>query len=490
MERSASTMSPDDRRIAYRSHVDSDDLDFRHPLPHRYLTEVARWPAERMREHQEFLFADVLKRAWANRFYQAFWGDAGIEPGDIRGLDDLSRLPVLTHHDLRKSLAECSPFGVHARQAFESRATVPLKIQSSGGTTGAPRPTFFDPVETEVQAIQVARALLAQGIRAGDIMQIPVTLALANLGWIYYRACHNYLGVIPLTTGSGKVTPSRVQLELAARWGTNVWGGFPDYQLRLCEVAEATGFDLASLNTRFINSHLGADPGDVVRNRLRDRWNCPVYDMYGTHEVGVIAFESEAREGLHFSEDTAFVECLEPTTFQPAAPGMRGNVVVTSLYRRNPPLIRYDLGDQTILLPDAIGRNGFRRRRMSRFLGRSDDVVKVRGTNVSPEACAEALLPYAGRIGEWLCVVTRERRGDVYSDRLTVRLETREPSDSFATQLQTKLSQDLGLSVAVELVSPGTLAGDTRADSEGERKVRRILDRRESELRRGEGSNG
>ena len=468
----------DGRTNAYRSHVDFDDLDFRHPLPHRFIAEVMRWSPERMREHQEVLFADIVRRAWANRFYQEFWGRAGIEPGDIRGLDDVARLPVITHHDFRKSLVQCSPFGVHASPAFESRSTVPLKIQSSGGTTGAPRPTFFDPFETEVQGIQVARALLAQGIQAGDIMQIPVTLALANLGWIYYRACHNYLCVIPLTTGSGKVTPSRVQLELAARWGTNVWGGFPDYQLRLAEVAAATGFDLASLNTRFINSHLGADPGDVIRNRLRDLWNCPVYDMYGTHEVGVIAFESEAREGLHFSEDTAFVECLDPVSYEPVPSGERGNVVVTSLYRRNPPLIRYDVGDQTIMLSDEIGANGFRRRRMTRFLGRSDDIVKVRGTNVSPEACAESLSTYAGRIGEWLCVATRECKGDVGSDRLTVKLETHERSDVFAEELETRLSQDLGLAVAVELVAPGALAADTRADSEGERKVRRMLDRR------------
>jgi hypothetical protein len=86
--------------------------------------------------------------------------------------------------------------------------------------------------------------------------------------------------------------------------------------------------------------------------------------------------------------------------------------------------------------------------------------------------------------------VTRERRGDVYSDQLGVRLETRQPSDIFATELETRLSQDLGLSVVVELVSPGALAGDTRADSEGERKVRRILDLRENELQRGERQNG
>jgi len=163
----------DGRTNAYRSHVDFDDLDFRHPLPHRFIAEVMRWSPERMREHQEVLFADIVRRAWANRFYQEFWGRAGIEPGDIRGLDDVARLPVITHHDFRKSLVQCSPFGVHASQAFESRSTVPLKIQSSGGTTGAPRPTFFDPFETEVQGIQVARALLAQGIQAGDIMLLP-----------------------------------------------------------------------------------------------------------------------------------------------------------------------------------------------------------------------------------------------------------------------------------------------------------------------------
>src|SRR6188508_1654485 len=114
-------MSPDDRSTAYRSHVDLDELDFRHPLPHRFLDEVMRWPAERMREHQEMLFADIVKRAWTNPFYQQLWTKAGIGRGDIRGLDDIPHLPVVTHHDLRDSLARCSPFGVHANQAFESR---------------------------------------------------------------------------------------------------------------------------------------------------------------------------------------------------------------------------------------------------------------------------------------------------------------------------------------------------------------------------------
>ncbi|MBN8957700.1 MAG: hypothetical protein J0H17_14185 [Rhizobiales bacterium] len=466
------------RALAYRNFIDIDQLDAAYPLPHRFLIDVMRWSPERMRDHQDKLFADVLKRAWENDFYKAFWGDTGIQPGDIRGLADIEKLPVLSHHHFRKSLTEHPPFGLHAAPAFASRTSVPLKIQSSGGTTGAPRPTFFDPVETEVQGIQVARALLAQGIRPGDVMQIPVTLALANLGWIYYRACHNYLGVVPLTTGSGKVTSSRSQLELAARWGSNVWGGFPDYQLRLAEVAANTGFDLPSLNTRFLNSHLGADPGDIVRNKLSRLWNCPVYDMYGTHEVGVISFESEARDGLYFSEDTAFVECLDAESLRPVPIGQRGNVVVTSLYRRNPPLIRYDLGDQTVLMPESTDANGYRRRRMTRFLGRSDDVVKVRGTNVSPESCAHSLSAYADRVGQWICVVSRENKENTYIDHLTVRIESTDRSSDLGTELRTRLAQDLGLTVGVELVEIGTLEKDTRSDSEGERKVRRILDLR------------
>lgn len=469
-------------RIAYHSFVDLKAIDTRYPLPRRFMSDMMKWSPERMRQHQEILFKEMVKLAWQNDFYKEFWGKAGIREGDVRSLDDLEALPVLSHKDFRKSLIEHPPFGLHGGQAFRARFDTPLKIQSSGGTTGTPRPTFFEPIEIEVQAIQVARALLSQGVRAGDVMQIPVTAALANLAWIYYRACHNYLSVIPLTTGSGKVTSSRSQLELAAHWGSNVWGGFPDYQLRLTEVALETGFDLTSLKTRLINSHLGADPGDVIRKRLAELWNCPVYDQYGTHEVGVVSFETEDHDGLYFSEDTAFIECLDPDTGTPVPLGERGNLVVTSLYRRNPPLIRYDLGDQTILKLSDGSTNGYRRLRMTRFLGRSDDKVKVRGTNVSPESCAESLSSYTDRIGDWICVVSREERERAYTDHLTLRVETKTPSAALSAELQAKLTQDLGLAVDVEMVGIGDLSDLTRSGSLGERKVRRILDLRTEKM--------
>jgi phenylacetate-CoA ligase len=115
---------------------------------------------------------------------------------------------------------------------------------------------------------------------------------------------------------------------------------------------------------------------------------------------------------------------------------------------------------------------------MTRFLGRSDDIIKIRGTNVSPESGAESLVAYMGRITDWILVATREYKGDVYTDHLTAKIETREPTSDLASELRTKLSQDLGLSVAVELLEPGALASDTRSDTEGERKVRRIMDMR------------
>ncbi len=466
------------RRIAYHNFVDLDALNSKYPLPREFVLDTMKWSPERMRDHQEKLFKEVVETAWENDFYKEFWAKAGVRKGDIRSLADLEFLPVLSHKDFRSSLAAHPPFGLHGAQAFRSRLTTPLKIQSSGGTTGTPRPTFFDPLEIEVQAIQVARALTAQGIQIGDVMQIPVTPALANLGWIYYRACHNYLGVIPLTTGSGKVTSSQSQLELARHWGSNVWGGFPDYQLRLTEVALETGFDLSALKTRLINSHLGADPGDKIRNKLSELWNCPVYDQYGTHEVGVISFETTDHDGLHFSEDTAFIECLDPESHQAVQTGEPGNLVVTSLYRRNPPLIRYDLGDQTILKPPMPGCGGSRRLRMTRFLGRSDDNVKVRGTNVSPESCAQSLNAYSDKIGEWICVVTREERERAFTDHITVKVETGSPSAELADGLRAKLSSDLGLAIEVELVEIGTLRDTTRTSSEGEKKVRRMLDLR------------
>lgn len=463
----------------YFRQTDFEALFRRHPLPDDFERGMYRWPAERIRAHQELLFGEVVANAWENRFYREKWRAAGIEPGDIRGLDDLPKLPVVTVYDFKQAIEAEPPFGAHQGVTPADAAREPLKIQSSGGTTGRPRPTFFGPVEWEVQGIQTARALYIQGARPGDVMHIPFTLSTANLGWCYFQACFYYLGVVPVTAGSGVVTPSQRQIELMQAWGANILGAFPEYLLHLATTAEELGLDPRGFGLKLINTFLGPDTEDALRNELSAAWGCEVYDNYGTHEIGVASFECPARAGQHFNEDTIFVEVADLDTGQPLPDGQMGNLVATALHRRHPPLIRYNLMDLIRLYPPGRCACGSELRRMGHFLGRSDDMVKLRGVNIYPMACLSAVQSDPRTTGQWLCVLDRVGEGRDAREELTVRVEyADEQVDKAALRqaLEARLRVDLGVRVAVEPVPPASLAELTNFGREG--KVRRLLDRR------------
>lgn len=464
----------------YFKATDFDQLFARHPVPDDFATGMFLWSRDQIRAHQEMLFKDIMQVAWNNEFYKRVWGAAGIEPGDIRGLDDLTKLPIVSVYDFKDAIDANPPFGLHQGITPAGGADKPLKIHSSGGTTGKPRPTFFGPVEWEVQAIQMARALYLQGARPGDVMQIPATLSLANMGWCYFQAAFYYLGVVSLTTGSGVVTPSRRQLEYMSSWGTNILAGFPEYILHLAKVArEEMNFDVRDIGVKLISTYLGPDTHGALRKELEDTWGALAYDNYGTHEIGLTSFECEARNGMHFHEDTIFVEVADIDTGEVLEDGNVGNLVATSLHRHHPPLIRYNLMDLIDLMPATVCECGSSLRKMSAFLGRSDDMVKLRGTNLYPMACLDAVQTTPGTTGQWLCVVDRVDEGGDTRDEMTVLVE-RVPDqiDEAATvkRLEVALKNDLGARVSVELVPAGSLAESTNFGKEG--KVRRLLDRR------------
>jgi phenylacetate-CoA ligase len=285
---------------------------------------------------------------------------------------------------------------------------------------------------------------------------------------------------VPVTTGSGNVTPSRRQLEVAFQWGTNLWAGFPEYLLHLASVAAQEGFDLARLQTRFISTFLGPDLDGSLRKMMEAAWHCPVYDNYGTHEIGQGSFECPHKAGLHIMEDMFILEVADVDTNEIVPTGERGNLVVTSFYRRHPPLVRYNLRDYIRLVSDGTQRCacGSYFKRMDHFLGRSDDMVKLRGTNVFPMACVGAVTGDDRTTGEWLCVVERKTAGLDIRDEMTVQVEVKagiaDPA-GLKAKLEDRLKSDLGVRVIVELVPAGSLASYTYGR---EGKAKRLIDRR------------
>lgn len=442
--------------------------------PAEYAEDLWLAPRQRIEDVQQQRFQTVLEYGWNNPWYRDRWTEHGIEPGDVRDLEDLAKLPSFDVDDLRASIAADPPFGRHQGIGFDDGQ--PIKIQSSGGTTSKPRPTLFTPFEMEVQGISMARALYLHGAAPGDKIQIPTTLSMANLGWAYYTAAFNWMGMAPMTTGTGNVTSSKRQLEIAFDFGTNIWGSFPEYLTRLSQVAEEESLHLPDLPTKFLSTYLGPDTEGKLREALEQAWGAPVYDNYGAHEIGHTSIECMARDGLHIFEDLVYFEVVDVETNEAVPEGGKGKLVATSLYRQYPPIIRYDLNDVTRILPGECSC-GSRTKRMDHFLGRSDDMVKVRGVNIFPMAALTAVRSRADTTGEWVCVVNRTKRGKEIRDEMAVRVEYRDgaPIDDFTVDLETRLHDSFGIQVQVEPVPAGSLA-DLTYGREG--KAKRLVDNR------------
>ena len=464
----------------YWQSTDFESLMRDYPPPPLFEQSTARMSADEIRALQNERFLARVDDAWQVPFYHKRWSEAGLEPGDIRDLDDITAIPTFTSDDLKDAIAESPPFGSHQPVTADDLAERPIRILTSGGTTGLPRVTLFDNHALEIQGIQTARALYAQGLRAGDILQITYTNSLANAAWCAYQGAFHWLGAVPLTTGSGVVTPSEKQLELARAWGTKAWWTRGEYLARLAQVAEETGFDLPGLGTRQLHTHIGSDVGGHLRTRIEQAWGAPVFDNYGTHEIGSIAFECRARDRMHVSEDTVYLEVVDIDSGEVLPEGERGNLVTTSLYRSLPPIIRYNMRDILVRYPRETCACGLSTAKLSTFLGRSDEMVKLRGTNVYPMACQSTVTGDPRTTGEYLCVVSRQGDGLALREKFVVRIERRSrgvDADRLRDDMAEALHRVLGVRVDVEIAEPGALSEFTGLGIQN--KVRRLLDLRQ-----------
>jgi phenylacetate-CoA ligase len=465
----------------YHRAIDWAAFEAAYPPPDIFAETVYQWPIDRVRALQNERFLDAVAVGWENPFFRRRWRAAGLEPGDIRSLDDIAKLPVYTTDDLKTDQQDHPPFGSGTGIADPRSfmATAPLKLQTSGGTTGKPRMTLHGPLEWEVAALGTARGQYLQGARPGDVMQIPATCSMAMLGWAFYAACHHYLGVLPITSGSGVVTPSRRQIELAFDCGANIWMSFPEYLIRLAKAAqEEFGRDIRELGTKYITTFLGPDTEGTLRAELERLWGCPVFDNYGTNEIGLGAGECQARDGLHFCEDLLYFEVLDIETGAPLPAGAIGNLVVTAFYRTVQPVIRFNLRDLGRIVATAPCGCGSAFRRMDHFLGRSDSMIRMRGVNVYPMACLPAIRSDARTTGEWVCEAWLDTAGAAPREALAIHVEVRKDAgalDGLTDHLEARLKSDLGLSVEVRLVAEGSLA---TSGTLGEGKVSRLIERR------------
>jgi phenylacetate-CoA ligase len=348
----------------------------------------------------------------------------------------------------------------------------PMILHTTSGTTGRPQPLLFSPKSREIQSLLLARIYRMQGLQPREVVHSVYGHGMINGGHYVREAILHYTSALLITPGTGVETPSVKQVELMRDFGVNVVVGFADYIKRLADVAREQGIEPGrDIPVRRICGHLGRES----RQALSAAWGgAEMYDWYGVGDTGAVAGEGPDHDGLYLMEDAQYVEVADVDTGAPVADGQPGDIVVTCLYKDDIyPIIRFNTHDVTQVLttPSALG---YSFKRIAGFLGRSDNMVKVRGINIFPQAMAPILEQRADFAGEFLCTAVRDASG---RDELIVSVETRGgrgPED--AAPYRELLKRSLGVDVKVELAAPGALA--TLTGLETRQKPIRLIDKR------------
>ncbi|MCQ5362538.1 MAG: phenylacetate--CoA ligase [Candidatus Methanomethylicia archaeon] len=396
-------------------------------------------------------------------FYRRRFIENGIDPESIRTKEDLRRIPFTTKADLRDNY----PLGL-----VSSDLSQIVRFHASSGTTGNPTVVAYTKQDVESWAELNARCLEIAGVTPKDVVQVSYGYGLFTGGLgLHYGAERLGAKVIPASTGNTKR-----QLKLMKDLGTTVICCTPSYGLFLAESARDEGLD-PKRDLKLRVGVFGAEPwSENTRRRLEEQFVESAHDIYGMSELNGpgVAMECVMKDGLHVWEDHYIVEIIDPNTGEVLEPGEKGEMAVTTIMKEGMPLLRYRTRDITIL-DDEPCECGLTHARIKRILGRTDDMLKIRGICVFPSQVEEILMKTEGVSPHYQLIVDREG----VMDRLMVRVEV---SEDFKTDrltdlvnLQQKLEEELkdtlSIHAVVELVEPKKLPR-----SEG--KAQRIIDMR------------
>jgi phenylacetate-CoA ligase len=449
--------------------VDYGEIMRAYPPPPEYFETAWSAPPEEIERVQlERLQARALTASKVP-FFARRWAEAGFDPRSIATLDDLWRAPSYTVDDIRRSIEGHPPWGDYQGVTPRDALTEPMRVFMSGGTTGKSRPTFYTQWDREVGALLTARALYMQGIRPGDVVLNSWAYGTHNGAFAFDEALHRWLDCVVVTTGTGNVTSSERQVELAIEYQAAAILTTGDYLLRLADVARELGYDPA------VDFTLHALPNIGDRALLESTFGVECFESYGFHEVQWVSVECPAHDGLHIFEDAFVVQIVDPESGEPRADGELGAICITELYKTGSPQFRYNIMDLSFLYPPGQCECGSWLRKMAPFAGRGDNMVKLRGVNVWPEAVGELALSVDGVAPDWFVrAVRRDGR-----DELVLSVVSERDSSAFpaiATAVETRLRDRLGVRIAVEVVAPGTLDAWTEVDVSP--KLKRFRDER------------
>ncbi|WP_456385447.1 phenylacetate--CoA ligase family protein [Desulfolithobacter sp.] len=395
-------------------------------------------------------------------FYRKKFDELKVNFEDIKSLDDLRRLPFTTKQDLRDNY----PYGLFA---------VPLRdvvrIHSSSGTTGLATVVGYTRNDLKNWSNLVARILTGAGVTKDDVIQIAFGYGLFTGGFgLHYGAERIGASVIPISAGNTKR-----QIQIMQDFRTTALVCTPSYALIIADTMMEMGVNPNGLSLRV--GLFGAEPwSEAMRHEIRDKLGIVATDNYGLSEImgPGVAGECQECNGLHINEDHFLLEVIDPETLEPVAPGEVGELVVTTLTKEAFPMIRYRTRDLTRLIPEpcSCGRTFTR---MQRIIGRSDDMLIIKGVNVFPVQIEKVLFEIEGTEPHYQIVIEREN----HSDKVTVMVEVVESIffDSMKKQremvdlIKGRLAAELGIGVDVKLVEEKTLER-----SKG--KSQRVVDKR------------
>ncbi|MDA1098383.1 MAG: phenylacetate--CoA ligase family protein [Proteobacteria bacterium] len=458
----------------YFNRVDLAQLTAQFPIGLAFLRRFETISRDELRALQEGRFATLMRQAWKVPFYQRLWGARGLEPGDVRGLDEITRLPTFDKSDIMASIAAHPPFGdFHGMETYAEGERPPVILHTTSGTTGRPQVLLYGPRSREIQNLLVARIYLLQGLRPDDVVQSVYGHGMVNGGHYIREAVVHWTNSIFLPAGTGIETRSAQQVAQMRDFGVTVLVGFADYLKRLAEVAREQGLEPGrDIKIRMISGHMGREDN----SSLSRAWGgAGIFDWYGVGDTGLIAGEGPEKAGLYIMEDAHYLEICDIDSGLPLPDGATGDMVNTVLFKDDIyPIIRFNTHDVSALRTDAAP-SALKLRRIEGFLGRSDNMVKLRGINVFPQAIGAMVSERPEFNGEFICRVQRDAEG---RDEMTVTFEVTGGggSEALAGAYHEILRQKTGVAVAVAFAEPGALAELTGIESR--QKPQRLIDER------------
>ncbi|MCQ2083349.1 MAG: phenylacetate--CoA ligase [Bacteroidaceae bacterium] len=421
---------------------------------------------EQMREVQGEKLRKIVAHAYSNSpFYKQRLDEHGVHPSDIKTIDDIVKLPFTVKQDLRDNY----PFGLMAVPMSDI-----IRLHASSGTTGKPIVVGYTRTDLDNWSEAVARCLTAFGLGKNDLVQISYGYGLFT-GGLGAHAGVQKIGATVIPTSSGN---TQKQMQLMQDFGTTALACTPSYAMYMSDELQKAGITLDRLKLRV--GIFGAEPWtEAMRQELQKKLGVKAYDIYGLTEISGpgVGSECECQCGTHIWEDLYYPEIIDPVTLKPVEPGQKGELVFTTLDKWGMPMLRYRTRDLTTLNYEKCdcGRTCVR---MGKIMGRSDDMMIVRGVNVFPSQIESILLEFPEYEPYFLIEVDRvnntdtfdiqvEVKPEFYTDRINELVRIRQ-------RLTSRIQSVIGIQPNIKIVQPNTIERSTG-------KAKRAIDHRKFE---------